>query len=77
MIVEIITAFFIVVVLVCFVYAIVWLKKRFQSEEVEIQMFRMWADAPSDFDLQISTSEKPIDFQVAVDQPIEMAIEST
>ena len=63
--------------LVCFIYAILWIKKRFQSEEKSFDMFRMWAEAPSDFNLQISTSEEPIDFQIAVDQPIEMETEST
>ena len=77
MIVVLITAFFIVAVLVCFVYAVLWMKEGFQLEEVRIQMFRMWADAQSDFNLQISTSEEPINFQVAVDQPIEMATDST
>jgi len=34
-------------------------------------------DEPSDFNVQISASEEPIDFQVAVDQPIEKETEST
>jgi uncharacterized membrane protein YqjE len=68
---------FVMVGLVCFVYVILWMKKRYPSEEAGIQMFRMWTDAPSDFNVQISASEKPIDFQVAVDQPIEIETKST
>lgn len=73
---ELIAAF-VIAGLVCFVYGVLWMKRRQPSEEAGIQMFRMWTDAPSDFNVQISASEEPIDFQVAVDQPIEIETEST
>lgn len=76
-IIAIVIAAFVIVGLVCFVYVILWMKKRYPSEDAGIQMFRMWTDEPSDFNLQISASEEPIDFQVAIDQPIEMEPQST
>jgi len=73
---ELIAAF-VIAGLVCFVYAILWMNKRYPSEESSIQMFRMWTDEPRDFNVQIAASEEPIELQVAVDQSIEIETEST
>lgn len=75
--IAVVIAASVIVGLVCFVYGVLWMGNGSQSEEADFDMFRMWVDAPSDFSVQISASEEPIDLQVAVDQPIEMDTEAT